>query len=68
MSLALPGNIKKELPRSLRPDVGLKKHQLHGIAWFQHLVSKAPHECRGALLADDIGLGKTLQLWGVLAW
>jgi len=67
-SLALPSNIKEVLPRSLRPDIGLKKHQLHGIAWFQNLVSKAPYECRGALLADDMGLGKTLQLLCVLAW
>ena len=67
-SLALPSGSKEELPRSLRSNIGLKKHQLHGIAWFQHLVSKAPMECRGALLADDMGLGKTLQLLCVLAW
>jgi superfamily II DNA or RNA helicase/HJR/Mrr/RecB family endonuclease len=68
VSLALPGDTLEVLPRSLRPEIGLKKHQLHGIAWFQHLVSKAPAECRGALLADDMGLGKTLQLLCVLAW
>lgn len=66
--LALPENAKSVLPASLRKSIELKKHQLHGVAWFQHLVSKAPHECRGALLADDMGLGKTLQLLSVLGW
>lgn len=67
-SLALPDNTKAVLPTSLRASIKLKNHQLFGVAWFQHLVSKAPHECRGALLADDMGLGKTLQLLSVLAW
>ncbi|MCA3081808.1 MAG: restriction endonuclease [Burkholderiales bacterium] len=65
-SLTLPAGALVELPSSLRPDISLKKHQLYGITWFQHLVSKAPFECRGALLADDMGLGKTVQLLCVL--
>lgn len=67
-SLALPADWQVQLPKSLRPGIELKKHQHHGVAWFQHLVSKAPTECRGALLADDMGLGKTLQLLSLLAW
>jgi SNF2 family DNA or RNA helicase len=67
-SLALPEGWTAELPRSLRQSIQLKAHQLYGVAWFQHLVSKAPAECRGALLADDMGLGKTLQLLSVLGW
>ncbi len=67
-SLALPKDKEAELPRSLRPGVELKNHQTYGVAWFQHLVSKAPNECRGALLADDMGLGKTLQLLSILDW
>jgi SNF2 family DNA or RNA helicase/HJR/Mrr/RecB family endonuclease len=67
-SLVLPSEWQAKLPKCLRPEIELKKHQLYGIAWFQHLVSKAPAECRGALLADDMGLGKTLQLLSVLAW
>lgn len=67
-SLVLPTDKVAELPRCLRPDIKLEDHQLHGVAWFQHLVSKAPVECRGALLADDMGLGKTLQLLSVLGW
>lgn len=65
-SLTLPENAQLILPASLRAEISLKKHQQYGVAWFQHLVSKAPGECRGALLADDMGLGKTLQLLCVL--
>ncbi|MCW5640967.1 MAG: restriction endonuclease [Rhodoferax sp.] len=65
--LAVPQGAVAELPCCLRPGIDLKKHQLYGVAWFQHLVSKAPTQCRGALLADDMGLGKTLQLLSVLA-
>jgi hypothetical protein len=67
-ALALPSDTLAQLPRCLRSSIKLKKHQLYGIAWLQHLVSKAPTECRGALLADDMGLGKTLQLLSVLSW
>ena len=66
-SLRLHEGALAALPKSLRNELKLKEHQLHGVAWFQHLVSKAPAECRGALLADDMGLGKTLQLLTVLA-
>jgi SNF2 family DNA or RNA helicase len=67
-SLALPEGATADLPRCLRPEIQLKKHQLYGVAWFQNLVSKGISECRGALLADDMGLGKTLQLLSLLAW
>lgn len=66
-SLRLPEGSVAVLPKALRKELELKEHQLYGVAWFQHLVSKAPVECRGALLADDMGLGKTLQLLTVLA-
>lgn len=65
--MALHQDWKATLPKCLRPGVELKQHQHYGVAWFQHLVAKAPAECRGALLADDMGLGKTLQLLSVLA-
>jgi len=68
LSLALRSGTKPVLPASLRPSISLKNHQQYGIAWFQHLVSRAPTDCRGALLADDMGLGKTLQLLAVLGW
>lgn len=66
-SLSVQEDQQPKLPECLRGSVELKKHQLFGIAWFQHLVSRAPMDCRGALLADDMGLGKTLQLLCVLA-
>ena len=67
LNLTLPRGTPPKLPRALRPSIELKKHQLAGIAWFQHLASRVPMDCRGALLADDMGLGKTLQLLCVLA-
>ncbi len=66
-SLSVQEDQQPRLPECLRRTIELKKHQLFGIAWFQHLVSRAPFDCRGALLADDMGLGKTLQLLCVLA-
>jgi HJR/Mrr/RecB family endonuclease len=65
-NLAVPEGAKARLPRSLRASITLKNHQFAGVAWFQHLVSRAPIDCRGALLADDMGLGKTLQLLALL--
>lgn len=65
-SLTLPEGAEPRLPSALRPNIKLKTHQLYGVAWFQHLYSKAPTEVRGCLLADDMGLGKTLQLLNVL--
>jgi SNF2-related domain/Helicase conserved C-terminal domain len=64
--LSLPDDYEARIPKSLKPSVELKEHQLYGVRWFQHLVSKSPTDCRGALLADDMGLGKTIQLLTVL--
>ncbi|KIN89384.1 SNF2-related protein [Thauera sp. SWB20] len=68
LALELPPGTQPILPSTLRPELELKKHQLYGVAWFQHLWSKTPVACRGALLADDMGLGKTLQLLTLLGW
>lgn len=65
-SLTLPEEAQPRLPSTLRSNIHLKAHQLYGVAWFQHLYSKAPGEVRGCLLADDMGLGKTLKLLNVL--
>lgn len=51
-----------QLPLSLLHHVHLKDHQLHGVAWLQHLFEASPEHASGCLLADDMGLGKTLQL------
>jgi SNF2-related domain/Helicase conserved C-terminal domain len=66
--LTPPAENKPLLPRTLKHDVILLKHQLSGIAWLQHLWRRSPGACRGALLADDMGLGKTLQLLTLMAW
>lgn len=65
--LRVPEGAVALLPRSLREDVTLKDHQRFGVLWLQHLLTQAPHRCRGALLADDMGLGKTLQILTVIA-
>lgn len=50
------------LPRSLRPSVSLKDHQISGVAWLQHRWKNSPTSFRGVVLADDMGLGKTIQV------
>lgn len=61
-SLLMPPGRSPVVPKSLRPDVELKPHQVVGISWLQHLWEASPDRCRGTVLADDMGLGKTLQL------
>lgn len=51
-----------DLPESLAPGVSLLPHQKEGLAWLQNLWKlSAEGKCAGALLADDMGVGKTLQ-------
>jgi hypothetical protein len=66
-SLLPPRDHGPHLPKSLRPNVQLKPHQLEGVAWLQHLWLMSPSHCRGTVLADDMGLGKTLQLLTFIA-
>lgn len=65
--LRVPDGQHAALPRSLRPEVTLRDHQIAGVAWLQHLWQHSPGQCRGALLADDMGLGKTIQLLTFIA-
>lgn len=53
------------LPRSLKKDLSLKSHQRDGITWLQRNFLLRRHGC---LLADDMGMGKTLQVLAFLAW
>ncbi len=39
----------------------LLPHQIQGIEWLATRPGKSPNTCGGALLADDPGLGKTMQ-------
>jgi hypothetical protein len=56
------------LPRALRAQVQLKKHQQYGLAWLQNRFAQRLSGVGGALLADDMGLGKTLQCLCLMAW
>jgi hypothetical protein len=55
-----------ERPRSLREDRNLRPHQEHGVRWLQ--TCSQIHERTGVLLADDMGVGKTVQILTFLAW
>jgi superfamily II DNA or RNA helicase len=55
-----------QCPVSLKPGVNLKRHQETGVNWLQ-LCSRVPGRA-GVLLADDMGVGKTLQIITFLAW
>jgi hypothetical protein len=65
--LAVPDGAVPLVPDALRDGVELKRHQLRGLVWLQHLYARAPEHCHGALLADDMGLGKTLQALALIA-
>ena len=55
-----------ERPSSLRPGFDLKRHQQEGVRWLQ-TCARIEGRC-GVLLADDMGVGKTLQILSFLAW
>src|SRR5690606_9042392 len=57
--------VPTELPAALAPGATLKDHQLEGLAWLQRsfLIGR-----RGCLLADDMGMGNSLQTLTCLAW
>ncbi|MBU1949120.1 MAG: DEAD/DEAH box helicase [Candidatus Eisenbacteria bacterium] len=58
-----PRNGAASIPKGIRST--LKPHQETGVRWMQkHWLEGSP----GALLADDIGLGKTLQCLAFLLW
>lgn len=53
------------LPAGLRPEIDLKPHQRQGLAWLQRCFTMGRHGC---LLADDMGMGKTVQILTFVAW
>ena len=55
-----------ERPRALREGSHLRPHQEHGVRWLQ--TCSQIHERSGVLLADDMGVGKTVQILTFLAW
>ncbi len=55
-----------EPPQALRQDRHLHPHQEYGVQWLQ-TCSQIPGR-KGVLLADDMGVGKTVQILTFLAW
>ena len=55
-----------ERPRALRQDRRLHPHQERGVQWLQ-TCAQIPGR-KGVLLADDMGVGKTIQVLTFLAW
>ena len=55
-----------ERPRALRADRSLRPHQEDGVRWLQ--TCSRIQERTGVLLADDMGVGKTVQILTFLAW
>lgn len=54
-----------EIPQAVAPGTTLKQHQRDGVAWLQRNFLMDRHGC---LLADDMGMGKSLQTLTFLAW
>jgi SNF2 domain-containing protein len=55
-----------ERPSSLSAGFALKRHQEEGVGWLQTCARIEGR--KGVLLADDMGVGKTLQILSFLAW
>ncbi len=60
------GTASFERPQSLRKDRSLHPHQEYGVQWLQ-TCAQIPGR-KGVLLADDMGVGKTVQILTFLAW
>jgi hypothetical protein len=60
------GALAFERPNALRSDRNLHTHQEQGVRWLQ-TCSQIPGR-NGVLLADDMGVGKTIQVLTFLAW
>lgn len=62
----LAGTGPFERPSAFRPDLMLHPHQQDGVKWLQTCMQIADR--KGVLLADDMGVGKTIQVLTFLAW
>lgn len=61
----MPERLELEEDKFLDSTYSLKKHQKEGVAWFQCLLN---NDLKGCLLADDMGMGKTLQVMYAIDW
>jgi hypothetical protein len=60
------GAAQFQYPSAFRPDLKLHPHQQAGVEWLQTCIQVAVR--KGVLIADDIGVGKTIQILTFLAW
>lgn len=60
------GTVQFEQPSAFREDLSLHPHQKDGVKWLQTCIQIADR--KGVLLADDMGVGKTIQILTFLAW
>ena len=51
--------------KNLVPNISLRNHQIEGVSWLQTLNRQG---LSGCLLADDMGVGKTVQLLYFIEW
>lgn len=61
------GPLAPQVPKSLAHDASLLPHQLDGLAWLQDRLRRNDEGITGCLLADDMGVGKTLQAMSLIA-
>lgn len=57
---------EKDIP-GLKPSTKLKDHQIKGVSWLKTL-NNGKMEPKGAFLADDMGVGKTLQVLAFISY
>ncbi len=62
----LAGHMAFQRPEAFREDLHLHPHQELGVQWLQTCVQSPGRQ--GVLLADDMGVGKTIQILTFLAW
>ena len=60
------GDVEFQCPLAFRTDLKLHPHQRDGVKWLQTCIQIAGRN--GVLLADDMGVGKTIQILTFLAW
>ena len=64
-TLKMPETLDLFSDTYLNKDFSLKLHQKEGVAWLQFLLSDQKNGC---VLADDMGMGKTLQVLYAIDW
>lgn len=61
----MPSKLDLYCDEFLNKSYSLKRHQKEGIAWLQCLLN---NDLKGCVLADDMGMGKTLQVMYAIDW